>query len=458
MTLLNARVFGRLFFYIILSSKMAKIKYADLEIPLLNEHLGYTFQPNLYGQSMFPASQSSRARYPKQNLAQQFNQRQVTEWRNMAAGTQAAWNNFAATYPQPSRVNPDLFLTGYQLFVKRNFYKNQSSPNGFTHMLYPDMEEIEPALLSFTLTNIADSLVLDYSFDIANGKNCVAFYLSNRQKQSKAYAGTRSRFMVELINNPTKIINFGSLYNAYAILDPRGFAPTGWHIPTRAEFLTLINNVGGISVSGQHLKSSSLLYWLTATGLNDFLFDARGTGSRHPTLGTFGGLRDQNRIWASDLFIPEYNYALQNQSSVNFSNQGAFRWKTGESVRYLKNDSILADCVGNDGTVYPAVQIGSQIWTNLYSIETKYQNGDSIPNVTDNAAWCALDSGAYCYYNNLKSNSFVSLPQTLDISEKYKSYFGLVPATGLFSMAKIIPYALSSGQFFPIETIVSDIL
>ena len=131
---------------------MAKIKYASEEIPLLNEHLGFTFQPNLQGQSMFPASQSSRARYPKQNHAQQFNQRQVTEWRNMDAGIQASWNNFAATYPQQSRVNPELFLTGYQLFVKRNFYNFLQSGIDSPFILSPELIEVTNQAPMFTLT------------------------------------------------------------------------------------------------------------------------------------------------------------------------------------------------------------------------------------------------------------------------------------------------------------------
>ncbi len=30
----------------------------------------------------------------------------------------------------------------------------------------------------------------------------------------------------------------------------------------------------------------------------------------------------------------------------------------------------------------------------------RYRNGDPIPKITDNAAWVALTTGAYCYYNN----------------------------------------------------------
>jgi len=101
---------------------MAKIKYTEGATPLLNEHNGYTFQPNNYGQSMFPASRSARKRYGPQWQRQHNNQKAVTQWRNMSAATKNLWAQFAATYPQPSKRNPDVFLNGYQCFIKRNSY------------------------------------------------------------------------------------------------------------------------------------------------------------------------------------------------------------------------------------------------------------------------------------------------------------------------------------------------
>lgn len=38
---------------------------------------------------------------------------------------------------------------------------------------------------------------------------------------------------------------YGKLYNWYAVNDPRGLAPKGFHIPTDEEWAQLINNLGG---------------------------------------------------------------------------------------------------------------------------------------------------------------------------------------------------------------------
>ena len=53
-----------------------------------------------------------------------------------------------------------------------------------------------------------------------------------------------------------------------------------------------------------------------------------------------------------------------------------------------------------DGNGYDTVRIGTQTWLKQNLNVTHYRNGDAIPNVTDNAEWSNLTSGAYCDYNN----------------------------------------------------------
>lgn len=72
-----------------------------------------------------------------------------------------------------------------------------------------------------------------------------------------------------------------------------------------------------------------------------------------------------------------------------------------DSVIFYKANGTVTDI---DGNVYPTLQIGTQIWM-VENLKVKhYRNGDPIPNVSETAAWTALISGAWCWYNNDSSN------------------------------------------------------
>ncbi len=53
-----------------------------------------------------------------------------------------------------------------------------------------------------------------------------------------------------------------------------------------------------------------------------------------------------------------------------------------------------------DGNVYSTVTFGTQTWMAENLKTSRYRNGDSIPNVTDNTGWNTLSTGACCVYNN----------------------------------------------------------
>jgi uncharacterized protein (TIGR02145 family) len=53
-----------------------------------------------------------------------------------------------------------------------------------------------------------------------------------------------------------------------------------------------------------------------------------------------------------------------------------------------------------DGNIYNTVTIGSQVWMNENLKTTKYNDGTSIPLVTDSTQWGALSTPGYCWHNN----------------------------------------------------------
>jgi uncharacterized protein (TIGR02145 family) len=79
-------------------------------------------------------------------------------------------------------------------------------------------------------------------------------------------------------NDPANGEKYGKLYNWYAVVDPRGLAPEGWHIPADDEWTQLIEFLGGEKVAGAKLKSK--VCWAeNSSGTNESRFSAHPGGA-----------------------------------------------------------------------------------------------------------------------------------------------------------------------------------
>lgn len=78
---------------------------------------------------------------------------------------------------------------------------------------------------------------------------------------------------------------YGNLYNWYAVNDPRGLCPVGWHIPTFAEWNILADYLGGASVAVNKMKECGTEHWSGSNyaATNESGFSALPGGYRHRT-------------------------------------------------------------------------------------------------------------------------------------------------------------------------------
>jgi uncharacterized protein (TIGR02145 family) len=90
---------------------------------------------------------------------------------------------------------------------------------------------------------------------------------------------------------------YGKLYNWYAVADSRNVCPTGWHVPTAAEWTTLISFSGNIA---SIFKSTGLQYWydLVVINTNEVGFSGLA-GAYRDYDGYFFGVLDYGLWWSS---------------------------------------------------------------------------------------------------------------------------------------------------------------
>ena len=84
-------------------------------------------------------------------------------------------------------------------------------------------------------------------------------------------------------NNANIAAIYGRLYNWYAVNDSRNICPEGWHVPSLAEWNTLIDYVGGKNIAGCRLKEAGNTHWMEDDGdaTNVCGFTALPGGWRH---------------------------------------------------------------------------------------------------------------------------------------------------------------------------------
>jgi uncharacterized protein (TIGR02145 family) len=70
------------------------------------------------------------------------------------------------------------------------------------------------------------------------------------------WGGTTSGAMDFYQNDLTYQLAYAGLYNWYAVDDPRGLCPSGWHVPTDEEWTVMTDLLGGESVAGGQMKAT----------------------------------------------------------------------------------------------------------------------------------------------------------------------------------------------------------
>ena len=106
---------------------------------------------------------------------------------------------------------------------------------------------------------------------------------------------------------------------------------------------------------------------------------------------------DTMYIMKAGVVINKYNVSTQ-VDSVIFYKPGTITTPPNGTVTY-------GSTTDQNGNTVKTVQIGTQTWFAENLKTTTYNDGTTIPNVTDGTAWAALTTGAQCDYDNTPANT-----------------------------------------------------
>lgn len=224
----------------------------------------------------------------------------------------------------------------------------------------------------------------------------------------------------------------------------RGVCPSGWHLPTKAEWETLFTEVGGSSVAGNVLKDSSSWDY-DADGTDDFGFSALPAGSHRYDVHYEGfgkgayfltsteysenssysvllDYRDEAHFYSyykfyensvrcvmdDDGSVPESS----SSSAVSSSSSSWVPWTEADSgstfvfdlsipkEAYLNPDIQYGTLVDSrDAQIYKTVQIGDQVWM----AENLNYASEGSACFNDTASYCELFGRLYYWSTAMDS-------------------------------------------------------
>ena len=167
-------------------------------------------------------------------------------------------------------------------------------------------------------------------------------------------------------NNSSYAIPYGRLYNWASAMDlsqtyntatwtstlPRqGACPTGWHLPSDAEWFTLenfvdntVNNPSALGFVGtdvcSKLKESGTMRWTIGnTGINSSNFTSVGSGC-HYSPGYYLGILDQGYFWTSNSDTTTRSWCRTHYYNQNQTQRASDLKTRGFSVRCKHLDKI----------------------------------------------------------------------------------------------------------------------
>jgi len=126
----------------------------------------------------------------------------------------------------------------------------------------------------------------------------------------------------------------GKLYNWYAVNDPRGLAPEGWHIPSKPELEELVQYLDA------HYQKISEVDSLFAVGSENSTEDSFHTyqGGFRLTNGSFQSSGQYGFWWGTTCYLSTHSWLKHIRTGSGFKVYSLFHHGDGFSVRCIRDN------------------------------------------------------------------------------------------------------------------------
>jgi uncharacterized protein (TIGR02145 family) len=194
-------------------------------------------------------------------------------------------------------------------------------------------------IVPYPVVTICNQTWTKYNLDVTTYRNGDVIPQAHNQIELENYSATGTGCWSYHNYNSFNNSVYGKLYNWYAVNDPRGLAPNGYHVPSITEWNTLIDCLGGNTVAGGKMKEIGISHWTSpntgATNTSGFtaLPGGHNVISSTTVLYPPGGIKRFGYFWS----------ATENDS--NTGKYVFFRWDSAEARNLLWSNKAYNNSV-----------------------------------------------------------------------------------------------------------------
>lgn len=371
-------------------------------------------------------------------------------WRTLSTESKNAWGSFASAIPQPTKFSNTKYLSGFQCFVRRNYYLILETGSFDNLMLSPDSTVYSNDPATFGISIVNNRLIISAYFERSVADLRCMLFVSAPVTDSISFCGNNYRFITSIssesqdiditdqylaafqklpdLNDTHKSIfidyvncaigngqlwfhstvkkkqpdSFMGLYYRGDIVHySKTIAADGWRIPSTNDMFYICNTLADFGTCAPYLRELGYTNW-SDMGLpaNDlFHLNFKGSGIYYPEDDYWAEVKDTCIIQTSTII--DYTKCGYYQFNSEFAPIYFYAYDSLENVplRVCRTNMGMSDgefgtYIGNDGKVYKTV-----CWSNREMItsnlnETKFSDGTDIPIVNSGTAF--LESSIPC--------------------------------------------------------------